>query len=77
MPELLLHYIWQHRLWAGFTQTTTDGQNIEIISIPHPSGANRIYNNSDELLANKHVKNAKEVIRKLIDAHKQTEVNHD
>lgn len=33
MPELLLHYIWQHRLWAGFTQTTTDGQNIEIISI--------------------------------------------
>ncbi len=33
MPEILLHYIWQKRLWAGFPQTTTDGKPIEIISV--------------------------------------------
>jgi hypothetical protein len=33
MPEILLHYIWQKHLWAGFSQTTTDGQSIEIISV--------------------------------------------
>ena len=33
MPELLLHYIWQHRLWAGFPQHTTDGREVEIISV--------------------------------------------
>ena len=33
MPEILLHYIWQKHLWSGFTQTTTDGQTIEIVSI--------------------------------------------
>jgi hypothetical protein len=32
MPEILLHYIWLKRLWSGFTQTTTDGQIIEVIS---------------------------------------------
>ena len=33
MPEILLHYIWQHRLWAGFAQQTTDGREVEIISV--------------------------------------------
>ena len=33
MPEILLHYIWEHCLWAGFRQQTTDGQPVEIISV--------------------------------------------
>ena len=33
MPEILLHYIWEHCLWAGFEQQTTDGQRIEILSV--------------------------------------------
>lgn len=33
MPEILLHYIWQKRIWAGFSQYTTDGEPIEIISV--------------------------------------------
>ena len=32
MPEILLHYIWQQRLWSGFEQTTTDGLSVELIS---------------------------------------------
>lgn len=33
MPEILLHYIWQKRIWAGFPQCTTKGMPIEIISV--------------------------------------------
>ncbi len=33
MPEILLHYIWEHCLWADFPQQTTDGKPIEIISV--------------------------------------------
>lgn len=33
MPEILLHYIWQKRIWSGFPQTTTDGKPIEIVSV--------------------------------------------
>lgn len=33
MPEILLHYIWQRRIWSGFEQKTTDGREIEIISV--------------------------------------------
>ena len=33
MPEILLHYIWEHCLWAGWQQYTTDGQPIEILSV--------------------------------------------
>lgn len=33
MPEILLHYIWEHCLWAGFAQQTTDGRRVEIISV--------------------------------------------
>ena len=33
MPEILLHYIWQKRIWSGFPQLTTDGKPIEIISV--------------------------------------------
>ena len=33
MPEILLHYIWEHRLWANYEQHTTDGRRIEILSV--------------------------------------------
>jgi len=33
MPEILLHYIWEHCLWAGYAQQTTDGEKIEILSV--------------------------------------------
>jgi len=33
MPEILLHYIWEHCLWAGFDQQTTDGRKVEILSV--------------------------------------------
>ena len=33
MPEILLHYIWQHSLWALYPQYTTDGRSVEIISV--------------------------------------------
>lgn len=33
MPEILLHYIWQQRLWASAPQATTDGLAIEILSV--------------------------------------------
>lgn len=32
MPEILLHYIWEHCLWAGYAQQTTDGRQVEILS---------------------------------------------
>ena len=33
MPEIVLHYIWEHWLWAGFEQQTTDGRKVEILSV--------------------------------------------
>ncbi|MBQ7382907.1 MAG: DUF2851 family protein [Paludibacteraceae bacterium] len=33
MPEIILHYIWEHCLWAGFEQFTTDGKSVEIVSV--------------------------------------------
>ncbi len=33
MPEILLHYIWEHCLWAGYAQQTTDGRSVEILSV--------------------------------------------
>lgn len=33
MPEIVLHYIWEHCLWAGFDQFTTDGKKVEILSV--------------------------------------------
>ena len=33
MPEIILHYIWEHCLWAGFAQQTTDGLSVEILSV--------------------------------------------
>ena len=33
MPEIVLHYIWEHCLWAGFKQQTTDGRSVEILSV--------------------------------------------
>ena len=33
MPEIILHYIWEHCLWAGYAQQTTDGRKVEILSV--------------------------------------------
>ena len=33
MPEIVLHYIWEHCLWAGFEQCTTEGKSVEILSV--------------------------------------------
>ena len=33
MAEIVLHYIWEHCLWAGFEQQTTDGRKVEILSV--------------------------------------------
>ena len=33
MPEILLHYIWQKRIWSGFPQSTIDGKPIEVVSV--------------------------------------------
>ena len=33
MPEIVLHYIWEHCLWAGMEQQTTDGRSVEILSV--------------------------------------------
>ncbi len=38
MPEILLHYIWEHCLWAGFPQQTTDGRPVEILSVGQHNG---------------------------------------
>lgn len=40
--------------------------NVKIISIPHPSGANRIYNNHKDLCTNKYIINSKNVICQLL-----------
>ncbi len=47
MPEILLHYIWEHCLWAGFPQQTTDGKPIEILSVgTHNRDAGPDYSNA-------------------------------
>lgn len=33
MPEILLHYIWEHCLWADYLQQTTDGRRLQIVSV--------------------------------------------
>ena len=33
MPEIVLHYIWEHCLWAGMEQQTTEGKKVEILSV--------------------------------------------
>ena len=33
MPEIVLHYIWEHCLWAGYEQQTTDGRQVDILSV--------------------------------------------
>ena len=33
MPEIILHYIWERCLWAGYAQQTTDGRAVEILSV--------------------------------------------
>ena len=33
MLEVVLHYIWQQRIFAAFPQQTTDGRKVEVISV--------------------------------------------
>ena len=33
MPEIVLHYIWEKCLWAGYEQKTTEGKSVEILSV--------------------------------------------
>ncbi len=33
IPEIVIHYLWQHCLWAGFPQTTTYGEQVNILSV--------------------------------------------
>ena len=33
MPEIVLHYIWERCLWAGYEQKTTEGETVEILSV--------------------------------------------
>ncbi len=33
MPELFLHYIWQHRLFQPLAQQTTDGRRVEVLDV--------------------------------------------
>lgn len=33
MLEIVLHYIWQQRLWAHLPQSTTDGQAVEVLHV--------------------------------------------
>ena len=33
MPEIVLHYIWEHCLWAGYEQRTTEGKTVDILSV--------------------------------------------
>ena len=33
MPEIVLHYIWEKCLWAGYEQRTTDGKTVEILDV--------------------------------------------
>ena len=47
MPEIVLHYIWEHCLWAGFKQQTTDGRSVEILSVgAHNRDAGPDYNSA-------------------------------
>ena len=47
MPEIVLHYIWEHCLWAGFEHQTTDGRKVEILSVgEHNRDAGPDYNHA-------------------------------
>ena len=57
MPEALLHYIWQSKLFMSYPQVTTDGRRIEVLQVGQhnlhagPDFTNvrlRIYSRSDE-----------------------------
>ena len=57
MPEALLHYIWQSKLFADYQQVTTDGRRVEVINVGQhnlhagPDFTNvrlRIYNPADD-----------------------------
>lgn len=47
MPEILLHYIWEQRIWSIYPQQTTDGQTIEVLSVgEHNQHAGADYSNA-------------------------------
>lgn len=54
MPEILLHYIWEHCLWAEYSQQTTEGQPIEILSVgEHNRDAGPDYSHAHIRIGNK------------------------
>lgn len=54
MPEILLHYIWEHCLWAGYSQQTTEGQSVEILSVgEHNRDAGPDYSHAHIRIGNK------------------------
>lgn len=54
MPEILLHYIWEHCLWAGYAQQTTDGRSVEILSVgEHNRDAGPDYSHARVKIGNK------------------------
>ena len=54
MPEIVLHYIWEHCLWAGFEQFTTDGKRVEILSVgEHNNNAGPDYSHARILIDGK------------------------
>ena len=54
MPEIVLHYIWEHCLWAGMAQQTTDGRKVEILSVgEHNRDAGPDYSHARVLIDDK------------------------
>ena len=54
MPEIVLHYIWEHCLWAGMAQRTTDGRKVEILSVgEHNRDAGPDYSHARVLIDDK------------------------
>lgn len=54
MPEILLHYIWEHCLWAEYSQQTTEGQPVEILSVgEHNRDAGPDYSHAHIRIGNK------------------------
>ena len=54
MPEIVLHYIWEHCLWAGMAQQTTDGRKVEILSVgSHNRDAGPDYSHARVLIDDK------------------------
>lgn len=54
MPEILLHYIWEHCLWAEYSQQTTEGLPVDILSVgEHNRDAGPDYSHAHIRIGNK------------------------